>query len=107
MGFPYSILKNSWHLFKIFYLFIHDRQREREAEAQTEGEAGSMPGARCGTRSWDSRIAPWAKGRHETAEPPKDPLGFRLYGFLKGGNYRSRKQEGVGLTMEVMGTWER
>ena len=36
---------------------------EREAETQAEGEAGSMPGARCGPRSWDSRIAPWAKGR--------------------------------------------
>ena len=32
-----------------------------------------MPGARRGTRSWDSRIAPWAKGRRQTAEPPRDP----------------------------------
>ena len=46
---------------------------EREAETQAEGEAGSMPGARRGTRSWDSRIAPWAKGRCQTAEPPRDP----------------------------------
>ena len=57
------------------YLFIHDRQREREREAETqaEGEAGSKPGARHGTRSWDSRTAPWAKGRRQTAEPPRDP----------------------------------
>ena len=43
------------------YLFI--REREREAETQAEGEAGSMQGARCGTRSWVSRITPWAEGR--------------------------------------------
>ena len=50
-----------------------EREREREAETQAEGEAGSMPGARRGTRSRDSRIAPWAKGRRQTAEPPRDP----------------------------------
>ena len=37
-------------------------EREREAETQTEGEAGSMQGARRGTRSWVSRITPWAAG---------------------------------------------
>ena len=40
-----------------------EREREREAETQAEGEAGSMQGAHCGTRSQDSRIMPWAKGR--------------------------------------------
>ena len=34
---------------------------EREAETQEEGEAGSMPGARRGTRSQDSRIGPGPK----------------------------------------------
>uniref|UniRef100_A0A8P0TMJ1 RAD50 double strand break repair protein n=1 Tax=Canis lupus familiaris TaxID=9615 RepID=A0A8P0TMJ1_CANLF len=47
--------------------FVHDpkvmREREREAETQKKGEAGSMSGARRGTRSRDSRIAPRAKGR--------------------------------------------
>ncbi|XP_077710067.1 uncharacterized protein LOC144286872 isoform X1 [Canis aureus] len=38
-----------------------EREREREAETQEEGEAGSMPGARRGTRSRNSRIAPWTK----------------------------------------------
>ena len=47
---------------------------EREAETQAEGEAGSMPGAGRRTQSRDSRIAPRAKGRRETAEPPRDPL---------------------------------
>ena len=37
--------------FKRFYLFIHKRHTQREAETQAEGEAGSIQGARCGTRS--------------------------------------------------------
>ena len=53
---------------------MRDTQREREAETQAEGEAGSMQGARCGTPSRDSRITPWAEGRLQTAEPPRDPL---------------------------------
>ena len=39
-----------------------DTEREREAETQAEGEAGSMQGARRGTRSQISRITPRAKG---------------------------------------------
>ena len=41
---------------------MREREREREAETQAEGEAGSMQGAQCGTRSWVSRIRPWAEG---------------------------------------------
>ena len=48
-------------IFLKIYLFIYDRQIEREAETQ-EGEAGSMQGARCRTRSQDPRITPWAEG---------------------------------------------
>ena len=59
-----------------------DIEREREAETQEEGEAGSMPGAGRGTQSRDSRIAPWAKGRRQTAEPPRDPLIFFLRFYL-------------------------
>ena len=50
-----------------------EREREREAETQAEGEAGSKQGARHGIRSQVSRIAPWAKGRRQTAAPPRDP----------------------------------
>ena len=56
-----------------------DTEREGgEAETQAEGEAGSMQGAWRGTWSQDPRIAPWAKGRCQTAEPPRDPnaVGF-------------------------------
>ena len=49
------------------------REREREAETQAEGEAGSMRGAQRRTQSQDPRIVPWAKGRRQTAEPPRDP----------------------------------
>ena len=37
-----------------FYLSIHETHTE--AESQAEGEAGSLWGPRCGTRSWDPRI---------------------------------------------------
>ena len=47
--------------FKI-YLFIHSERAKREAETQAEGEAGSTQEARCGTRSWVSRITPQAAG---------------------------------------------
>ena len=54
--------------------------REREAETQKEGEAGSMLGAQRGTRSWDPRIVPWAKGRCQTAEPLGDsPRSFFFF----------------------------
>ena len=43
------------------YLFMIGIETERQTQA--EGEAGSMPGARRGTRSQDFRIAPWAQGR--------------------------------------------
>ena len=59
-----------------------DIEREREAETQAEGEVGSMPGAPYGTQSRDSRIMPWAKGRCQIAEPPRDPRGF-IYLFFK------------------------
>ena len=61
---------------KIFYLFTHDRPRE--TETQTEGKAGSMQGVQYGTRSQDSRITPWAKGRCLTTESPRDP-SFRFF----------------------------
>ena len=47
-----------------------DIERKREAA----GEAGSMPRARRGTRSWDPGVTTWAKGRRQTTEPPRDPL---------------------------------
>ena len=48
--------------------------REREAETQAEGEAGSMhrePDV--GSDPGSPGSAPWAKGRRQTAAPPRDP----------------------------------
>ena len=73
----------SWIPFPFFcfkdYLFIHERQRlrEREAETQAEEEAGSTQGARRGTRSRISRIAPWA----ESSAKPLSHLGCPLFPF--------------------------
>ena len=64
-------------LFLKILLFIHENtqrgDKEREAEAQAEGEAGSMQGARGGTRSQVSRVTPRDEGRRSTAEPPGLP----------------------------------
>ena len=58
-----SLISLSFLFLKIFInLFMRDThthtEREREAETQAEGEAGSMQGARCGTRSQDPGIMP-------------------------------------------------
>ena len=50
-----------------------DRQKEKQAPCR-EYDAGLYPG----TPSQDSRTAPWAKGRRETAEPPRDPRAHIL-----------------------------
>ena len=56
-------------------------QREREAETQAEGEAGSMHrGPDVGLDPGSSRIAPWAKGRRQSAAPPRDPV----YSYVDG-----------------------
>ena len=53
---------------------IHERHTQREAETLAEGEADSMQGAQCGTRSRNLGITPWAEGRCSTVEPPGIPL---------------------------------
>ena len=66
-------------LLKIFRsLFLHERHRERGAETQAEGEAGSLRGAPCGTRSQDPGVTPWAKGRHSTTDPSRCPENGHL-----------------------------
>ena len=65
-----------------FYLFMIVTERERERGRDTGRGRSRLhaPGARCGIRSWVSRITPWAKGRHQTAAPPRDPLFLTLPG---------------------------
>ena len=49
-------------------------QRERERERGRGRSRLHAPGARRGTRSQVSRIVPWAKGRCQTATPPRVPF---------------------------------
>ena len=55
-------------------------QRERERGRDTGGGRSRLhaQGAWCGIRSRVSRIAPWAKGRRQTAAPPRDPRKSNL-----------------------------
>ena len=56
-------------------MIVTERERERE-RGRDIGRGRSRlhaPGARCGIQSQVSRIAPWAKGRRQTAAPPRDP----------------------------------
>ena len=56
-------------------MIVTEREREREKVRDTGRGRSRLhaPGARCGIRSRVSRIAPWAKGRCQTAAPPRDP----------------------------------
>ena len=78
----FSIWFDSVVFFFFFFkiLFIHDSHRERERVRDTGRGRSRLhaPGARCGIRSRVSRIAPWAKGRRQTAAPPRDPQ-IRLF----------------------------
>ena len=58
------------------------RDTEKEAETQAEGEAGSMQGARRGTRSRVSRITPWAEGKAKPLGHPGCPVRSVLTKFL-------------------------
>ena len=49
------------------------RDTEREAETRAEGEAGSLQGAQCRTRSQDPEVTTWTEGRRSTAEPLRHP----------------------------------
>ena len=54
-------------------MIVTERERERGRDTGRGRSRLHAPGARCGIRSRVSRIAPWAKGRHQTAAPPRDP----------------------------------
>ena len=56
------------------------RKWERERKTQAEGEAGSMQGARCGTRFWVSRIIPQAEGDAK----PLGHWGYPVLNIFKG-----------------------
>ena len=49
-----------------------DRERERQRHRRREKQAPRWE-PDVGLDPRDSRIAPWAKGRCQTTEPPRDP----------------------------------
>ena len=68
------VLNGEWQKRAFFSnLFIHEGHIEKEAETQVGGEAGSMQGARYGTRFRVSRIMPWAEGDAEPLSHPEIP----------------------------------
>ena len=68
----------SFLFFLVIYLFMIVTERERGRDTGRGRSRLHAPGARCGTRSRVSGIAPWARGRRPTAVPPRDP-GFKAF----------------------------
>ena len=54
-------------------MIVTERERERGGDTGGGRSRVHAPGALRGIRFRDSRIAPWAKGRRQTAAPPRDP----------------------------------
>ena len=79
------------------------RERGREAETQAEGEAGSLQGAQCGTQSQDPGVTTWAKGRRQTAAPPRDPYERYIERGREIGRGRSRLPTGSPMRDSIPG----
>ena len=68
-----QLLDHRVTFFLIFFKILFIYSWEKEAETQAEGEAGSMQGNWCGTRSGVSRVTPWAKGAAKPLSHPGCP----------------------------------
>ena len=66
-------------IFIFIFLFMIVTERERGRDIGRGRSRLHAPGARRGIRSQVSRIAPWAKGRRQTAAPPRDPQRRRHF----------------------------
>ncbi|XP_048963313.1 PABIR family member 2-like isoform X11 [Canis lupus baileyi] len=55
---------------------VSHRERQRGRDTGRRRSRLHAPGARRGIRSRVSRITPWAKGRRQTAAPPRDPCMY-------------------------------
>ena len=60
-------------------MIVTERERERGRDIGRGRSRLHAPEARRGIRSQVSRIAPWAKGRRQTAAPPRDPRKVSLF----------------------------
>ena len=80
-------LRNYCSIFEYYVLFLKDfmylftRDTQREAETQAEGEAGSMQGARRGTRAQVFRVTPSAEGSAKPLSHPGCSFSFSLHQF--------------------------
>ena len=63
-------------LTSFFLNFFYDSHRERGRDTGRGRSRLHAPGAQSGIRSQVSRITPWAKDRHQTTAPPRDPPFF-------------------------------
>ena len=79
---PYSNLLSLFFLIFFIkinkFLFMIVTHTERGRDIGRGRSRLHAPGARRGTRSRVSRIAPWAKGRRQTTTPPRDPPLIRF-----------------------------
>ena len=57
---------------------VTHRERDRDTGRGRGRSRLHAPGVRRGIRSWVFRITPWAKGRYQTAAPPRDPVKEHL-----------------------------
>ena len=73
-----GIFEGKIYFFFNFYLFMIVTERERHRDTGRGRSRLHAPGARRGIRSRVSRIVPWAKGRGQTAAPPRDPYNDDL-----------------------------
>ena len=60
------------------------RDAEREAETQAEGEAGSLPGAQCGTRSRIPGSRPGPKIDAQLLSHPGVPINYFCFTIYYG-----------------------
>ena len=80
------------------------RETEGEAETQAEGgEAGFIQEAQCGTRSQESRIRPWVKGRFSRHATQVSPVQ-QFWISLADGKIRDKETEcapGMGVSETI------
>ena len=71
----YYISSISFFFYFYFFYFtiVTERERQRGRDIGRGRSRLHALGAQSGIRSRVSRIAPWAKGRLQTAAPPRDP----------------------------------
>ena len=60
---------------------MRERRRDRARDTGRGRSRLHALGARRGIRSQASRTAPWAKGRRQTAAPPRDPVDVSIILF--------------------------